>query len=94
MTIAIIRLIDLLFQLFSLLVLVEVIGSWVLAAGVRLPNWGYGILQAIHTITAPVLEPVRRIMPSLGGLDLSPMIALLLLELLRNLIVNTMLGYL
>jgi YggT family protein len=90
--ILIIRLINLLFQAFSFLILVEVIASWILVANVRLPLWAYDLLQGIHTITSPVLTPIRRLLPSLGGLDLSPLVALLLLEVLRNVIVNALLG--
>jgi len=35
----------------------------------------------LYDITEPILGPIRRVMPSLGGLDLSPLIALLLVEL-------------
>ena len=76
MNIAIIRLIDTVFQIFSFLILVQVIGSWVLAARVNLPSWVYDILRAIDTVTAPVLAPIRRLIPNLGGLDFSPIIAL------------------
>ncbi len=92
MNYALIRLIDIVFQILSFLILVEVIGSWILAARVRLPNWAYDILAAIHTITGPVLAPIRRIIPSMGGLDLSPIIALILLDLLRGVIDRALLG--
>ncbi len=37
------------------------------------------IVQLVMQITDPVLEPIRRILPPMGGLDLSPMIALILI---------------
>jgi YggT family protein len=83
--------INLVIQLFILLIFVDVIGSWLVYARVRLPNWLVGILQAIHSITGIVLNPIRRLMPSLGGLDLSPVIALVVLDLLRRFIVNALL---
>jgi YggT family protein len=44
------------------------------------------LVRILHTITEPVLRPLRRLAPphKLGGLDLSPMIAILLLVFLRN----------
>ena len=36
-----------------------------------------------HQLTAPVLTPIRRIIPSIGGLDLSVLIAFLLLNVLN-----------
>ncbi len=86
------NLVSKIFQIFSVLILVEVIASWILAMRVRLPLWAYNILQAIHTITAPVLDPIRRVMPSMGGLDLSPIIALFLLQILGGIIVNALRG--
>jgi YggT family protein len=83
--------INLVIQLFILLIFVDVIGSWLVYARVRLPNWLVGIRQAIHSITGIVLNPIRRLMPSLGGLDLSPVIALVVLDLLRRFIVNALL---
>lgn len=38
------------------------------------------IVQTLNAITDPVLEPIRRIMPRLGGIDLSPLVAILLLQ--------------
>jgi len=63
--------------LYSLVVLVAVILSWVPQA--RGSSFG----RAVEAMTEPVLEPVRRVVPPIGGLDLSPMIVLILLGLLR-----------
>lgn len=84
--------INLFIQVFSLLVLVEVIASWVLASGVRVPEWGYNLLRIVHTLTAPILNPIRRFMPNMGGLDFSPIIALLLLQVLGNVLVSALQG--
>jgi YggT family protein len=92
MIFTLISLINTLFRVLSFLILVEVIASWVLAARVRLPDWGYRILRAIHAITAPVLEPVRRLIPPLVGLDFSPLIALILLDLLRSILVRALIA--
>ena len=94
MNYALISLIGILFQVYEFLILIEVIGSWIMAARVRLPGWAFDALNVIHRLTAPVLEPIRRLIPSLGGLDFSPIIALILLDLLRGLIVRLLLGVL
>jgi len=49
------------------------------------------IVDLIHSITEPVLAPIRRVLPSMGGLDLSVLVAifginLLLIPLVRNLL--------
>lgn len=38
------------------------------------------LIQMLDAVTEPVLEPIRRIMPRLGMIDLSPLIAILLLQ--------------
>jgi len=90
MTYVLARAIDLIFQVFIILILVDVIGSWLLYARVRLPDFLVRILQAVNSITGVVLNPIRRMLPNLGGLDLSPIIALVVLELLRGVIVNAL----
>ncbi len=41
--------------------------------------------QALWRLTNPLLEPLRRVLPDLGGLDISPLVLILLLFFLRNL---------
>jgi YggT family protein len=70
------RLID----LYSLIVLVAVILSW-MRLGPRNP------LAAIaYSLTEPVLEPIRRVLPPMGGLDFSPMVLLIGLQILKGLL--------
>lgn len=38
------------------------------------------LIQVLNSITEPILDPIRRIMPRLGMFDLSPLIAILLLQ--------------
>ena len=91
MTLAIVSAINLFVQIFSILILTEVIASWVLMANVRLPEAILRLLQVISSINAIILNPIRRIVPSMGGLDLSPIIALLLLDVLRRVLIGALL---
>ena len=88
MTLTIVSAINLIIEIFSILILVEVIGSWIMVANVRLPDVVIRVLQVISSITAVILNPIRRVVPSIGGLDLSPIIALVLLDVLRRLLVS------
>jgi YggT family protein len=81
-----------LITVFRFLILIDVIGSWILMAGARLPAWVYDVLNAVRTLVGPLLNPIRRFMPNLGGLDLSPLIALLLLEFVGQAIVSALRG--
>jgi YggT family protein len=38
------------------------------------------LIQALNQFTEPILEPIRRVMPRLGMIDLSPLVAILLLQ--------------
>jgi len=61
---------------FSLMIIIGVFLSWVS------PDPSNPIVQAIYGISEPLLSPFRRFIPSLGGLDFSPWIALICYNLL------------
>jgi YggT family protein len=44
------------------------------------------LIQALDSITAPILDPIRRIMPRIAMIDLSPIVAILLLNFISNVI--------
>ena len=46
------------------------------------------VLALVDSLTAPIVRPIRRVVPPLGGLDLSPMVAILFLYLSLMLIVQ------
>lgn len=82
--IALISLIHTVISLYSLVLLVYVILSWLTAYNVVNPR--HQIVVAIGRITSalvdPVLRPIRKIVPSIGGLDFSPIILILVLHFL------------
>lgn len=73
------RLIPALIDLYSVVVLVAVVMSWV-RVDRRQP-----FAKIVYRLTEPVLAPIRRVLPSLGGLDFSPMVLLIALRVLRGL---------
>lgn len=70
-----------LIDLYSLVVLAAVIMSWI---PVDRQN---PIATVVHSLTAPVLVPIRNALPPMGGLDLSPMVLLIGLQLVKGLLV-------
>jgi len=46
-------------------------------------------VQFLYQITEPVLQPIRQILPPAGGLDFSPFVAMLLVQLLTSVIAST-----
>jgi YggT family protein len=49
------------------------------------------ISDFLNRVTEPVLRPIRRILPNLGGVDVSPIIAILLLWFIQDLIIRNLL---
>ena len=74
--------INLLFQALFFAILGRVLISWVDPMG------NMRITQILREITDPILEPIRRVLPTFGMIDLSPLVAMLLLNLLRDLIMR------
>jgi len=68
--------VTLLGAVYSLLILLRVVMSWMS------PTGGGAFTAFVYQVTEPVLAPIRRLMPPMGGLDWSPFIALLLLSFL------------
>lgn len=91
MTLLLANVINLIVQVFSILILIEVLASWVTVANVRLPDIVVRALQVISQITGIILNPIHRVIPSIGGLDISPIVALLLLDVVRRLLISALL---
>lgn len=78
--VAFFRLIRMLLVMYMVLIIAEVILSWV-GGAMRHP-----IIPLIYQLTRPVLEPIRRVVPTLAGMDLSPLIAIIGIQFLMILI--------
>lgn len=76
--------INVLAQALVLAIFVRVIMSWV---PMRLP---FGLNELVWNVTEPVLAPIRRFMPMAGGIDFSPLIALLLIQIVASIILRAM----
>lgn len=84
-------------QLYIYVLFASVIYSWLVAFNVINPynQFVRSVGQALHAMTEPLLRPIRRLLPDLGGLDISPIFLVLgiifiqsvLLENLRKLVV-------
>ena len=68
------------FDAYTLLVLVSVIASWL-----RLSE-DHPVIRFTSALTEPALGPIRRALPSAGGIDISPLVLLLALRLIRGLL--------
>ena len=78
-------------QLVIFAVIVSAILSWLIAfdvLNVRNPTV-YRIASMLDRLTQPLLAPIRRFIPNMGGLDISPIVLILLLQALSILVDRT-----
>ncbi len=90
--IAIYQVVDLILSLFVWLLIASAIMSWLFAFGVvNTRNQFVRMLaEFLYRITEPVLRPIRGFIPSIGGIDLSPIVVIIAIFFIRTL----MQGYL
>ena len=88
MLLALVDIVNLLLTILTWIIIIQVILSWLFAfnvlntssAGVRT------IALALERITAPLYRPIRRIMPDFGGIDFSPLVILILIQVTKRLL--------
>jgi len=73
---SVLNVLDLIVKIYFWSVIAVVVVSWIA------PQSGHPAIQLVAQITEPVMRPVRSVMPSLGGLDLSPIIVFLILNVI------------
>lgn len=71
----------LILDIYALVVFAAVILSWFNLS----PD--NPLVRVVNALTEPVLSPIRRVMPDLGGIDLSPMVLLIAITMVRRLLV-------
>ncbi len=77
---AVAELVGLLLNVFLFAIFIQVILSWI-SPGTYNP-----VASILYSLTEPVLRPCRRLLPPIGGMDLSPLIALLGIQVLKMLL--------
>lgn len=79
---------DILLQVVMWIIIIQAILSLLVAFNVINTHSDFvrSFLYALDRITAPIYRPLRRIMPDFGGIDLSPMVVLLVIYMLRILL--------
>ena len=68
---------------------IQMILSWLIAFNVinTYNQVVRSLNEGLHRLTEPVYRPIRRILPNLGALDLSPMVVLLILFIISNIVI-------
>ena len=80
-------LVDSVINIYIWLIIINVILSWLVAFNVlnTQNKFVFAVLNATHQLTDPVLNKIRRFIPNLGSIDISPVVLILLLIFIRNL---------
>ena len=75
-------------DLYVWLLIASAILSWLIAFNVvnTRNQFVAGVAEFLYRITEPALRPIRSLMPNLGGLDISPVILILLIMLIQRII--------
>ncbi len=83
-------LIDKIIDIYTWIVIASAIMSWLVAFGVVNTRNQFirTVVDVLYRLTEPVLRPIRRMLPNLGGVDISPVVVLLIIFLLDHLIVE------
>ena len=91
---ALLNVILLALQLYTYLIIASAILSWLVAFNVinTRNDFVRSVWNFLDAVTQPVLRPIRNILPDLGGIDISPVILILLLMFLQNLVMRLSYG--
>ena len=95
MLLAIVDIANLLLTILTWIIIGQVILSWLFAFNV-LNAGSQGVRTfalAIDRITAPLYRPIRRILPDFGGIDFSPLVILILIQVLKKLLAGVVIQY-
>lgn len=84
---------DFALMILTWIIIIQAILSWLIGFNVisRYNEFVSAIWTALERITRPIYDPIRRIMPDTGPLDLTPLAVLLLLFVLRNFVITMLL---
>ncbi|MBA3577474.1 MAG: YggT family protein [Sphingomonas sp.] len=88
MLIAFFQILDFLLRILGWVIIAQVILSWLFAFNV-LNTSSQGLrafTEALDRILGPLYRPIRRFLPDFGGIDFSPLVLLLLIQVLRMLL--------
>ena len=79
---------DMLLQLIVYIIIAQVILSWLVAFNVINTQSGFvrSLLTGLDRLTGPLFRPIRRLLPDFGGIDFSPIVVLLAIQIVRKLL--------
>ncbi len=94
MTFAILQTLSFILNIVWWIFLIMIIMSWLISFNVinTRNQFVNSVWRVLNQITEPILKPIRRVIPPVGGLDLSPLIVFVIIFFLQNLIASLAMG--
>ena len=95
MLLALVDIANLLLTVLTWMIIIQVILSWLLAFNVlnTSSNGVRTVAVAIDRLTAPLYRPIRRMLPDFGGIDFSPLVILILIQVIKKLLAGVVTQY-
>jgi len=83
-----------LFEVYIVLIFVYILLQLLLSFGMKIPyaRWTDALMNFLRDVSEPYLRLFRRFIPTMGMFDLSPMIAIIVLYVVRTIVVNAIAG--
>ena len=83
-----------LFEVYIVLIFVYILMQLLLSFGMRMPyaRWSDVLMNFLRDVSEPYLRLFRRFIPTMGMFDFSPMIAIIVLYVVRTIVVNAIAG--
>ena len=83
-----------LFEVYIALIFIYILLNLLLSFGMRVPyaRWSEGLTNFLRDVSEPYLRLFRRLIPTVGMFDFTPMIAIIVLYFIRTIIVNAIAG--
>ncbi|MCK5040796.1 MAG: YggT family protein, partial [Sphingomonadales bacterium] len=78
---SLLSLIDKVFEIYLFFIFIWIVMTWLISFGLvpAYSRFVSGLMHFLHRITEPALGRIRRIIPAVGGMDLSPLVLILLI---------------
>lgn len=88
--IAILQTLSIILSMVWWVLLIMIIMSWLITFSVINTRNAFvdTVWRAVNSITEPILRPIRRVIPPMGGMDLSPIIVFIIIFFLQSFIAN------
>jgi YggT family protein len=95
MLVALVEIADLLLSILTWIIIGQVILSWLLAFNILNVSSGgvRAFIVALDRITAPIYRPIRRMLPDFGGIDFSPLVVLIVIQVIKKLLAGVVAQY-